>query len=852
MKRYCEVRLFEIPFHLDRPFTYSFSEEPGIKTVGPGSFVMVPFGNGNRRVRGVVTAVLDAPKEGLRAVKPVLSVISPGFSLDEEQIALAEFIREQTFCTFGEAARCLIPAGAMQRLYNRYTVLPDAAEAVAAKFGTASGEAALYELLAAKKGPVSADALKRILPELGETDARLYRLCAAGFVTRTTAVRSSENIRYRVTVSLLIGTEDAEALIAGDPKTRAAYGLRTRSTVYPRLLKEILSSGENDAAAILSAAGAATTHLSMLEKCGIVKLEKISENRMFGALSREAEQADLSPLSEEQENAVKILSGLYQKKTACAALLFGVTGSGKTRVIKEMADRVIADGRQVIMLVPEISLTPQSIRIFCAAYGRRVAVLHSALSEGERLDEWRRIREGGADLVIGTRSAVFAPVPDLGMIVIDEEQEHTYKSDITPKYHARDIARFRCASAGALMLLASATPSLESYYKAKEGVYTLVEMKNRYGGVRLPEVVFADMRKDREAGNTASVGTVLLHELEDTLAKGEQSILFLNRRGYHNYISCLSCGEPVVCPHCSVTMTAHLAGKGRRSDYDAHGAPKNLVLICHYCGYRCAPPPQCPSCGSEHLMHFGFGTQRTEDALEHLLPRARILRMDADTTRGKDSHRAILESFRKKEADILLGTQMVTKGHDFPDVTLAAVLNADAMLAQDDFRASERTFSVIVQMLGRAGRHEAGKAIIQTSNPDHPSLKLAAAQDYPRFFEGAIAIRRALSFPPFCDIVSFSLSSEEEPELARAGRALREELMRRVDKTGAFSDVVVEVFGPFEAQIYRVAEKYRLRMIVKCRSNKRTRALLREVYTAFSGEWGSRIAVGIDVNPSML
>ena len=507
----------------------------------------------------------------------------------------------------------------------------------------------------------------------------------------------------------------------------------------------------------------------------------------------------------------------------------------------ELIDRLLEEGRGVILLLPEIALTPQSVAIFCARYGERVAVIHSALSQGERYDAYCRIREGRADVVIGTRSAVFSPVKNLGAIIIDEEQEHTYKSDQNPKYHARDVARFRCAHNKALMLLASATPSLESYRKAKEGVYTLVTLKERYGAARLPRVEVADMRREAGGGVLSPLGERLAAELCRVTEAGEQSILFLNRRGYNHFVSCRSCGEAVTCPRCSVALTYHT----RKGTY------REGELVCHWCGHRAPLPEECPACKSPHLARQGFGTQRVEEELGTLLPSARVLRMDTDTASSKLSYDRMLGAFRAHEADVLLGTQMVTKGHDFPDVTLVGVLMADSSLYLDDYRAAERTFAMLTQVIGRAGRAEKeGLAVIQTANPDSEIIRLACAQDYEAFYEREIRLRRLLVFPPFCDIALMTLSGMLETEVLRASTLLSAMLQKK--HTESYADVELVTFGPFEAPVYRVDNKYRMRMVIKCKLTRRTLALFAEILTEFSIKIGRSIHLGIDFNPSGL
>jgi primosomal protein N' (replication factor Y) len=443
---------------------------------------------------------------------------------------------------------------------------------------------------------------------------------------------------------------------------------------------------------------------------------------------------------------------------------------------------------------------------------------------------------------VGTRSAVFAPVPNLGLIVMDEEQEHTYKSDQDPKYHARDIARFRCATENALMLLASATPSLESYQKAMEGKYTLITMKHRYGEARLPDVHIVDMRGEPGQGNLSPLGETLAREVARVHGEGNQSVLFLNRRGYSSQTVCRSCGHAVTCPNCSVAMNYHIRRHGRDGE-----------LVCHWCGSRRPLPETCPDCGSPHLIRMGFGTQRVEEDLQTAFPTARILRMDADTTTTKSAYNDLLGGFRNHEADILLGTQMVTKGHDFPDVTLVGVLMADMSLYLDDYRAGERTFSMLTQVIGRAGRGDKpGLAVIQTMNPASDVIRLACAQDYERFFRNEIRLRRLLQFPPFCDMVLLTMTCPDEGELQKACLRLSEELKRR--NTAEYADVPILAFGPFEAPVYRVDNVFRMRMVVKCRLNRRARAMFASLLSDFATDHrgSQRPILSVDLNPSTI
>ncbi len=585
---------------------------------------------------------------------------------------------------------------------------------------------------------------------------------------------------------------------------------------------------------LFGATGAGTAQLKALLAAGAVEVhyEDFYRNPYADCKIEDGRKNVLSP---HQTKAFEALCELYESGAAKCALLYGVTGSGKTRVMKSMIDRVVESGRSVIVLVPEISLTPQTVGLFCSFYGERVAVLHSSLSAGERYDAYRRIADGKVDLVIGTRSAVFAPLPSLGMIIIDEEQEHTYKSDMSPKYHARDVAAFRLGRCNGLLLLASATPSVESYYKAKSGVYTLVELTERYGNARLPEVYIDDLRKNVLGGKLSPFGDLLSEKLTETLASGDQAILFLNRRGYNAFLTCRDCGEAVLCPHCSVSLTRHKHG---RVDH----------LLCHYCGYHAAIPTQCPACKGSHLAFMGYGTQKVEEEFGAEFS-GTLMRMDADTTTKKSAYDTMLSEFRAHRADVLLGTQMVAKGHDFPDVTLVGVLNADSTLYMDDFRAGERTFSMLTQVIGRAGRAEKkGVAVIQTMNPRHEVIRLAAAQDYKAFYERDIRVRRAFTFPPFCDIAVLSVTSASETDCEKCALEIFEMLKQKT--TGEYKDVPIISFGPFEAAVYKVDERYRMRIVIKCRRSKKLLQMLGEVLRHFDTPKYKNVTCGVDINPT--
>ena len=658
-----------------------------------------------------------------------------------------------------------------------------------------------------------------------------HTLCTLGEAVRAVippgTLSDSMNIKLRRTCTLSLTREAAATLLTASGR----QGIKSEG--QREIIRYLLDIGSADVDIIRDLVGVTSAHIRALSDKGVICISEAEEIR--NPYARYAHERDTSPivLSEAQLRAYSVIESLYDDSKARAALLYGVTGSGKTKVIMRAIDRVIADGKTVIMLVPEISLTPQTVSIFCKRYGERVAVVHSSLSKGERLDAYRRIKRGDVDLVIGTRSAIFAPLSNIGMIVIDEEHEHTYKSESDPKYHARDIAAYRCGASDALMLLASATPSLESFYKAQSGSYTLVPLRERYGGVRLPDAVIVDMREELRLGNTSPISDRLQKELCEVYDNENQAILFLNRRGYSTQISCKECGEVLTCPRCSVSLTYHADREGGH-------------LLCHLCGYSERTPKKCPACSSEHLSFLGYGTQKLESELDKYLPDMRVMRMDADTTSGKLAYDKMLESFRAEEADILLGTQMVAKGHDFPKVTLVGAVLADTSLYVSDFRAAERTFSLLTQVIGRAGRaKDGGIAVIQTYSPKNETIRLACEQDYDKFYEGEIALRRELTYPPFCDMVTLTLTSDDEQTLFKESRHLSDSILEKL--SGELGRLPFVVFGPFEAQVYKLNEKYRMRMVIKCKLNSQTRSLFHSLLCEFALVRGATLA--IDLNP---
>ena len=547
-----------------------------------------------------------------------------------------------------------------------------------------------------------------------------------------------------------------------------------------------------------------------------------------------SENGEMSPinLSEVQQNAFNTYLKLMD--TGGTGLLYGVTGSGKTQVYLKLIDEAISRGKDVIVLVPEISLTPQMLYIFHSRYGKKVAVMHSGLSIGERTDEYKRADRGEAKIIVGTRSAVFAPVHNLGLIVMDEEQEHTYKSERTPRYNTRDVAKFRCRYNNALFLMTSATPSVESYSAAVKGKYVLCEINERYGDSKLPEIVTVDMKKEIAQGNKSPISKTLQSLIADNLDKHMQTILLINRRGYNTFIACNSCGHVITCPNCSISLTYH---------------SYNNRLMCHYCGYSKPLDNVCPECGKNSIRYSGYGTQRIEDELERLFPDASVLRMDADTTSAKFSHQKLFDAFSRGDYDILIGTQMVAKGLDFPNVTLVGVVNADNSLYDESYLANERSFDLITQVVGRSGRRaEAGKAVIQTINPYNDVIEYASKQDYKSFFADEIQLRKLLTYPPFCDIYFISFICEDENKTALCAKSFFENLVE-LNRTDYKNEKLI-VLGPSPSKISKLKNNYRYGLTLKCKNSKSVRKMLNDILKNIGKikEYKS-VSVSVDLNP---
>ena len=608
---------------------------------------------------------------------------------------------------------------------------------------------------------------------------------------------------------LIRHTENAYKLVGTLPP-------KPRPTAKQLAAVALLAGGERTLSA-LEEKGISRSVLDNLCAKGVLECSKV--NKSIDLYSSIPLKNEPILLTEEQQAAYNALLPGLEDAAPHSALLYGVTGSGKTLVFLKLIEHCLQMGRRALVLVPEISLTPQMILRLKSQFGKRVAVQHSALNHTERLLQWQMIQDGGADIVVGTRSAIFSPLENIGLVIIDEEQEHTYRSESAPRYSAHEVARQRAAENGALLLLASATPSTESYYAAQHGRTQLVRLTKRYGGNPLPKVQIVDMRAELASGNPREISLAMEDAIRHNLEAGKQTILLLNRRGYQTVAQCEDCREVLKCQKCSVPMVYHKS---------AH------KLLCHYCGSQLDPPPaRCPACGGK-LQYRGFGTQKAEEELAKLFPEARILRMDQDTTAAKDAHEKLLAKFARHEYDIMVGTQMVAKGLDFEDVTLVGVLGIDSLLFAQGFRAYETVFSLVTQVVGRSGRaKDPGFAIIQTTDPDNPVLNLAAAQDYDAFFEQEIAYRKLGLYPPFCGLCVVGFAGPKESEVARASARFAALLGRQAAKQ---PDLPLRVLGPTPGSIEKINDSYRYKLTVKCRNDRRFRNLIRETLTLYEQE----------------
>ncbi|WP_063565602.1 primosomal protein N' [Paenibacillus sp. O199] len=833
----------------DRPFDYLVPESMR-EWIEIGSRVGVPFGH--RTVQGFVIDLV--PRTGtekfkLKPIQELLDIVPP---LSEDLVELAEWMSERYASNRILSLQVMVPT-ALKGKAERYISLGDALDGQMA--GSASGEEVFFvwgeESTSEKvqqdiirfvksRGQVPLQQLSRKYPNHA---VLIKKLLLSGVLLESQAIKDKLNKKTMKSIDLAVDVAAAEEALNSFPakaqrQKEVLTFLLEMKELLPMAMKELLSTLQVSAATVKG-----------LEEKGLVATVDVEVFRdpYQGRKFRATEPLNLT---DEQQHVYNNINGRLQERRHGVFLLHGVTGSGKTEVYLQTIQRCIEQDRQAIVLVPEIALTPQMVERFKGRFGDQVAVMHSRLSGGERYDEWRKIREGQVKVAIGARSAVFAPFSRLGLIIMDEEHETSYKQEETPKYHARDVAVKRAQQHQAVVVLGSATPSLESYYAARsqsndDFAPLLLEMPTRALGNKLPEVRIVDMREELKDGNRSMFSRALHKGLEERLERGEQTVLLLNRRGYSTFVMCRSCGYVAGCPECDISLTYH-----QRSNN----------LRCHYCGYAEAAPEVCPDCGSEHIRYFGTGTQRVEEELAKLFPGIRVIRMDVDTTSEKGSHEKLLKQFREKKADVLLGTQMVAKGLDFPDVTLVGVITADSALNLPDFRAAEKTFQLLTQVAGRAGRHQLpGEVFVQSYTPEHYSIGHASQHDYVSFVREELLHRRNLQYPPYCRLILVTFSHEQLPVLIRLAENYTRILKEKANAAGwlgsldRFSNDAFDVLGPVASPIPRIKNRYRFQCMIKWRGDVDAIGLALATARRMDDDvQAQKLQISLDVDPQML
>ena len=796
-------------FAIDKPYSYWIPRE---MCLAPGQRVTVPFGRGNRCAEGVVLSVEEGSQEGLKTVEAVLDeqpLLSP------LQLRLAAFLRERYFCTFFDACRAILPAGLWFDTKAVYSLTEN--REWKEKTIRKPGAAEILRLMEQLGGGAKEQELEALGLEREALEDALRYLAGKKWISAQTEYLRRGRDKTEKIATLTASAEEVRDYAQRAPKQRA-------------VLEMLSNLGQVSVKELCYFTGATPAMVRRLEEKGYVTLADRPVLRCREIVPTPLEGPLV--LNEEQEGCFRGLRDRMEGENPGVALLYGITGSGKTSVYIRLIRACLDQGKSALLLVPEIALTPQLLGLMAAHFGDQVAVLHSSLPAGERYDQWKRIRSGEAKLVVGTRSAVFAPCTP-GLIILDEEQEHSYKSENTPRYHAREVAIWRGAKEGALVLLGSATPSIETMYRAKTGVYGLYTLYRRFNGRPLPRVEIVDMRRELELGNDGSLSIPLRQAMIDTEEAGKQTILLLNRRGASRALVCVDCRETPECPRCSLRLTYHSA---------------NDRLMCHYCGFSQPAPKRCPKCGGP-LKPIGTGTQKVQQELSELFPQMETLRMDADTVSAVNTHEKILERFQQEHIPVLLGTQMVAKGLNLPQVTLVGVLDADLSLYTGGYRAGETTFNMLTQVVGRAGRGDTpGRAVIQTLVPEHQVIRLAAEQDYEGFYNLEIQLRRVQGAPPFGDYAIVTFLGQDEKNVIAAAVKFRDSLrvtLERPDYAGERCGVL----GPAPCPVPKINYNYRYQLTLRCAMTKKLRSLLAWLLGKLAGDKEFRgVSAFVDVN----
>lgn len=821
--KYAEVIVDNRAFDTDMAYTYRFNPDK-IGQVEIGMRVVVPFGMGNRLIKGLVIDIKDNVDEGEYELKDIVEVIDEKPLIPRDLIELGLWMADKYLCTKLTALQAVLPPGDFKNI-KTYISLGENIKLVD-NFSLSQLEKDIISFIKLKGDIVDLSILKKYIKNT--TNKEINNLKANGLINTTLEIETSVEKKYEKIVTLInknISLKDIQNMLKRSPKQLeiAKYLINVHEIPLKKLLKETNSQ---------------ISSVKSLEKKNIIK---IKNKEIFRTpIDSDIKHYKKHNLTEEQRKIVNTVLESIKEDKKDSFLLHGVTGSGKTEVYLQLVEEAIKIGKDTIVLVPEISLTPQTVTRFVGRFGDNVAVLHSRLSQGERFDQWRKIKEGRVKIAIGPRSAIFAPFSNLGLIIIDEEHETTYKSAMNPKYDAIEVAEKRCEQSNAVLLRASATPSIESYYNSLRDNIKLLKLTKRINNKKLPQVKVVDMREELNSGNLSMFSRDLEKAIEENLVIGKQTMLFLNRRGYSTFVSCRSCGYVVKCNHCSISMTYHM---------------RENRLKCHYCGNSTYPPKICPNCKSKYIKYFGIGTEKIEEYTKKKFPSAVVARMDLDTTTRKGSHEKILKNMAENKIDILIGTQMIAKGLDFKNVTLVGIIAADTSLNLPDFRASERTFQLITQVAGRAGRGEFdGNVIIQTYNPEHYSIQLAKNHDYINFYKKEILLRKEFNYPPFTNIIAVFIYGENNRLVALKSQEVYNVLIRELKNNG-LEGLIGNVLGPYKAPLEKIKNNYRYLIVMKCSDKEldRLRTILRWVYISYSKEFNlDNVSISVDINPSTI
>ena len=800
-------------FAIDKPYSYYIPEGMSLQ---PGMRVQVPFGRSNRSTEGIVLAVEQAEDAGLKCVDCCLDDVP---MMSSTMLRLAAFMRERYFCTFYDAARAMLPAGLWFRTKETYCLTED--RSWQEKMPRDLCAQRILQMLLDLGGEADMQALRDAGEETALEKAIAYLLRKKWITSHQDFLRRTGDKTQRV-ATLAAPAEEVMAYASSRPRSAAMQRsvLELMCTVGSAAVKEICYFTGAKPATVRRLADLG--YLTLSDEA-VLRCRQIKPVTLDGPLV----------LNPEQQAAFEGLRSQMTHPDPGVALLYGVTGSGKTSVYIRLIQTCLEQNRQAMLLVPEIALTPQLLGLLAAYFGQQVAVLHSSLTATERYDQWKRVRDGEARVVVGTRSAVFAPCPDLGLVILDEEQEHSYKSENTPRYTAKEVALWRGIREKCLVVLGSATPSVETMYHAKTGTYRLYSLKKRYNGRPLPGVQIVDMRNELQRGNDLSISYDLQDGIGQTMEEEKQTILFLNRRGNSRALVCVDCRSIPACPRCSAKLTYHSA---------------NERLMCHYCGYSQRANQRCEACGGP-MKQLGTGTQKVQQELQNLFPDRQILRMDADTVSAVNTHEKILEQFHQQKIPVLLGTQMVAKGLNLPNVTLVGVLDADLGLYNDSFRAAETTFNMLTQVVGRAGRGDtAGRAVIQTMTPEHRVITLAAQQDYDGFYDMEIGLRQMQQCPPFGDLAVVTFTGQDEAGVLRGAVKFRDSL-RTILAQAPYKNEPCTVLGPAPCPVPKINYHFRYRLTLRCVMNKDLRQLLAHMLRQFAQDRENRgVSAFVDVN----